>query len=115
MKDSRSGDGRRRAPERVRRADGQTIQLTPLLYRVLAGRPAFAYTRPSRPLPSDPYLLANLPSDLRHVLRIGLANDPRLHDTKRGIEANCGIEDCFLREGIVTIGGECKIRTCDLL
>ena len=47
-----------------------------VLYRVLAGRPAFAYTRPARPLPSDPYLLEHLPSDLRHVLRIGLANDP---------------------------------------
>jgi serine/threonine protein kinase len=86
------------APEQLRgdevdvRADLYSLCL--VLYRALAGRPAFAYTRPQRPLPSDPYLLTNLPEDLRHVLRIGLAHAPEAR-FESALELQAAFEAAF--------------------
>jgi serine/threonine-protein kinase len=55
------------------RSDLYSLSL--VLYRVLAGRPAF--TSAERAKAPDPYAIPNLPFDLRHALRIGLAPSPR--------------------------------------
>jgi serine/threonine-protein kinase len=86
------------APEQLRGADvdcrADLYSLCLVLYRVLAGRPAFAYTRPTRPLPSDPYTIDDLPFDLRRVLRIGLASDPEARFST-AIELQVAFETAF--------------------
>ena len=68
------------APEQLVAGDADVrsdlYSLSLVIFRTLAGRPAFTGMRPERQHPPDPYRIANLPLDLRHALRIGLAMEP---------------------------------------